>query len=50
MNTSLFGRAWNIQVLTPANQGGDQTLLSVSLSDWETESRRICALCLTVSS
>jgi hypothetical protein len=41
MTTRLFGRAWNIQVLTPANQGGNQTLLSVSSSDRETDSLRV---------
>jgi hypothetical protein len=41
MSTRLFGRAWNIQVLTPADQGGNQTLLSVSSSDRETDSLRV---------
>jgi hypothetical protein len=36
----LFGRAWKIQVLTPANQG-QQTLLTVSSSDAETQSLRV---------
>lgn len=38
---ALFGRAWNIQVLTPADQGGNQTLLKVSSSDRETQSLRV---------
>ena len=50
MTMQLFGRAWNIQVLTPADQGGHQTLPSVSLSDRKTESLRIYTLCRTVSS
>jgi len=37
----LFGRAWKIQVLTPADQGGNQTLLTVSSSDTETQALRV---------
>jgi hypothetical protein len=37
----LYGRAWNIQVLTPADNAGNQTLLSVSSSDRETSSLRV---------
>lgn len=38
---ALFGRAWNIQVLTPADQSGNQTLLSVSSSDTETQALKV---------
>ncbi len=38
---SLFGRAWNIQVLTPSDQPNQQTLLTVSSSDKETQSLRV---------
>jgi hypothetical protein len=41
MSAPLYGRVWNIQVLTPADQGGNQTLLSVSSSDRETDSLRV---------
>ena len=41
MSAALFGRAWNVQVLTPADQGGNQTLLNVSSSDRETNSLRV---------
>ena len=37
----LFGRAWKVQVLTPESQGGDQTLLTVSSSDTETQALRV---------
>lgn len=37
----LFGRAWKIQVLTPEDQGGNQTLLTVSSSDTETQALRV---------
>jgi hypothetical protein len=41
MSTPLFGRAWNIQVLTPPGNAGTQTLLQVSSSDRETQSLRV---------
>jgi hypothetical protein len=41
MTAPLYGRAWNIQVLTPADNAGTQTLLSVSSSDKETSSLRV---------
>jgi hypothetical protein len=41
MSTQLYGRAWNIQVLTPADNAGTQTLLQVSSSDKETSSLRV---------
>jgi hypothetical protein len=37
----LYGRAWKIQVLTPADNAGNQTLLEVSSSDKETSSLRV---------
>jgi hypothetical protein len=40
MTAPLYRRAWNIQVLTPAGQGGKQTPLNVSSSDRETTSLR----------
>lgn len=41
MTTRLFGRSWNVQVLTPANSANQQTLLNVSSSDRETSSLRV---------
>lgn len=38
---ALFGRAWKVQVLAPANQSGNQTLLTVSSSDTETQALRV---------
>jgi hypothetical protein len=37
----LYGRAWKIQVLTPPDNAGTQTLLEVSSSDKETSSLRV---------
>ena len=37
----LYGRAWKIQVLTPPDNGQQQTLLEVSSSDEETSSLRV---------
>jgi hypothetical protein len=41
MSTPLFGRAWNLQVLTPPDAAQQQTLLTVSSSDEETHSLRV---------
>jgi hypothetical protein len=41
MTAPLYGRAWNIQVLTPPDNAGTQTLLEVSSSDKETSSLRV---------
>jgi hypothetical protein len=41
MSTRLFGRAWNVQVLTPPDNASAQTLLTVSSSDAETQSLRV---------
>ena len=41
MTDPLFGRAWDIEVLTPASQNGNQTLLRVASSDAETSSLRV---------
>jgi hypothetical protein len=41
MSTRLFGRAWNVQVLTPPDNAQQQTLLNVSSSDRETQSLRV---------
>ena len=38
---TLFGRAWNVQVLAPADQSGNQSLLTVSSSDTETQALRV---------
>lgn len=38
---ALFGRAWKVQVLTPEDQSGTQTLLNISSSDTETQSLRV---------
>jgi hypothetical protein len=38
---ALFGRAWKVQVLAPADQSGNQTLLTVSSSDTETQALRV---------
>ena len=37
----LYGRAWNIQVLTPPDSAQQQTLLNISSSDRETQSLRV---------
>lgn len=38
---ALFGRAWKVQVLAPEDQSGNQTLLTVSSSDTETQALRV---------
>jgi hypothetical protein len=37
----LFGRAWKIQILAPANQANTNTLLQISSSDTETKALRV---------
>ena len=41
MSAPLYGRAWNIQVLTPPDNAQQQTLLNISSSDRETQSLRV---------
>jgi hypothetical protein len=41
MTTPLYGRAWDIQVLTPEDNAQQQTRLEVSSSDKETSSLRV---------
>ena len=40
-NIPLFGRKWDLQVLTDPTQGNQSTLLEISASDWEPEALKI---------